>query len=139
MKDTKIPEIIFLQWYGVDQCDMMFDGPIDWEERTWCQDRMFDTDVMYQRVRKTQKTPEKIVRAAVELPSGSLCLAARHADCMGAAMRSREVDRVTSDMQGFLTSEGRFVDRREAMEIAKKAKQLRCVPKRDYLMSEDLW
>lgn len=136
----RIPEIIYLQWYGIDQREFRFeDMRNDYYERTWCQDRMFDTDVMYQRVTKTQKTPEKIVRAAIELPSGALCLAARHADCIGAAIRSGEVDRVTSDMQGFLTSEGRYVGRREAMDIAKTAKQLRYVPKRDYLMSEDLW
>lgn len=40
--------------------------------------------------------------------------------------------------QGFITSEGRFVDRGKAFEIAKKAGQ---VKEEDYwsLISEDLW
>lgn len=41
--------------------------------------------------------------------------------------------------QGFLTSTGRFVDRKEAFKIASDALQLKETPSRDYLLSEDLW
>lgn len=43
--------------------------------------------------------------------------------------------------QGFLTSDGTYVDRREARKIADAANQ--CIPERDYemaeLFSEDVW
>lgn len=82
---------------------------------------------------------ERIICAGVQLPSGTLSLGRRHAECMGAAIASGEVERVTQDMQGFLTSEGRFVNRIEAMELARDAGQLIGNTTRNYLMSEDLW
>jgi hypothetical protein len=73
MKD-KIPEVIYLQWYGLDECDM-HDAKIDSEilghpfpdpdERTWCVDRMYDTDVVYKRVRKQPK--DKLEQAIDDL------------------------------------------------------------------------
>ena len=54
-----IPEVIYLQWYGADQRDLAGeDGEPD--DVTWCQDRINDTDVVYQRVRKhTQETTDE--------------------------------------------------------------------------------
>jgi uncharacterized Zn-finger protein len=59
--NDKIPEVIYLQWYGLDEKDM-HDAKIECEmrgqpfpdpvERTWCVDRQYDTDVVYKRVRK---------------------------------------------------------------------------------------
>jgi hypothetical protein len=40
--------------------------------------------------------------------------------------------------QGFVTSEGRFVDRKEAKEIALEAKQIEDMA-RSELHSEDVW
>jgi hypothetical protein len=41
--------------------------------------------------------------------------------------------------QGFLTSDGRFVGRKEALEIAIKAKQILPQDGKNELFSEDLW
>lgn len=53
----KVPEVIYLQWYACDQKDLavlLDDESIDadWETRTWCEDRIYDTDIAYRRVRK---------------------------------------------------------------------------------------
>lgn len=47
--------------------------------------------------------------------------------------------RVQPDDQGFLTSAGRFVGRREAAEIAKAAGQVEKLIAEPDLYSEDLW
>lgn len=62
----RIPSVIYLQYYGVDQRDMMIDPPQGWEERTWCQDRIFDTDVPYIRLSK-YNTMKKQLDEAVGL------------------------------------------------------------------------
>lgn len=41
--------------------------------------------------------------------------------------------------QGFMTSDGRFVDRKEALEIAIKAEQILPDAGKNELWSEDLW
>lgn len=42
--------------------------------------------------------------------------------------------------QGFMTDRGRFVDRKEALEIATKANQIKIkTSPKDKLFSEDLW
>jgi hypothetical protein len=48
--------------------------------------------------------------------------------------------RPTRRVQGFITTKGRFVDREEAMVIAKREGQLIVEPRYDdKLFSEDLW
>lgn len=82
---------------------------------------------------------EHIIRAAIRLPDGtlySLPRPARHyqiLDDMGVACCPLAV-------QGFLTSEGRFVCRKEARVVAEQAGQIQegaC--KSEWLYSEDLW
>jgi hypothetical protein len=49
-----------------------------------------------------------------------------------------EISRYPED-QGFYTSKGRFVDRKEAMIIAKEAGQVENIGTREMLFSEDLY
>ena len=72
----------------------------------------------------------------------SLPLPARHHDVIRYMCEEMFFDRVGGDFtQGFLASpDGRFVDRKEALVIAKEANQLiRKTPPEDILFSEDLW
>jgi len=66
----------------------------------------------------------------------------RHADCFVAA-RSRKIsDRITSEMQGFVTSRNRFVGREEGAKLQKEAGIMSFWTKkeaREKLMSEDLY
>lgn len=48
-------------------------------------------------------------------------------------------ERVSFEEQGFLTSEGRWVDRREGMQIAIDAEQVEYKEHFPELFSEDLW
>ncbi len=66
---------------------------------------------------------EMIVRAAFRLGSGALFLGRRHCDCIAAAVKAGASKPVKKNLQGFLTSEGRFVDRYVAGAIAYHAGQ----------------
>jgi hypothetical protein len=52
MSDT-VPDTIWLQFYGLDACDMRAEfGDGDWEqnpETTWCEHQQYDTDIVYRR------------------------------------------------------------------------------------------
>lgn len=54
-------------------------------------------------------------------------------------IRELPKDRVMSDEQGFLTNEGRWVDRAEGMRLAIDAGQLEYREHFPELFSEDLW
>ena len=72
---------------------------------------------------------EAIIGAAIQ----TLTTGRSHAECIAKANRPT---------QGFMTSMGRFVDRREALQLATAAGQLEGRTKHhplDQLMSEDLW
>jgi hypothetical protein len=74
---------------------------------------------------------ETIVDAAVRV----MAVGKNHAECL------RKITGAIRQ-QGFLTNEGRFVDRYEALDIATSAGQLKGRHKHnplDQLMSEDLW
>ncbi len=85
--------------------------------------------------------PETIIRAAIEW-DGSLYF-------LGPSSRHHDLIRYMSKLglgpecmhkQGFLTSNYRFVDRFEALQIAIAAKQLLPTARRcDKLYSEDVW
>lgn len=63
----------------------------------------------------------------------------RHADAIAWA-RSCGVDEVGGFRQGFLTSGGRFVDRKEALKLATAAGQMKNTPHPSGdLFSEDVW
>ena len=80
---------------------------------------------------------EEIRHAAVKAKNGMILLGKSHADCfrqgarIGLEMSSRALD------QGFFTSEGRFVQRPMAAQIATSAQQVTKPVK--ILFSEDLW
>ncbi len=84
---------------------------------------------------------EKILHAAVKDILGYIVLGKCHADCfwsgknMGLKMSSKSSD------QGFFTNKGRYVDRKKAATIAKRAGQLesKSTRKVSYLLSEDIW
>lgn len=63
----------------------------------------------------------------------------RHADCFSTAVQLGYTGHINADEQGFLTSKGRFVDRREAKLIAKRAGQLKRTSALKSLLSEDLY
>lgn len=85
---------------------------------------------------------EQIKHAAVKATNGMVLLGKCHADCfyqgqnIGMKMSSK------SDDQGFFTNKGRYVNRKTAARIAKRAKQLDPKDKSrkvSYLLSEDIW
>lgn len=88
--------------------------------------------------------PERIVRAAIRLePSNAVCSVARpgrhhnviwdYCDRTGARRFPGE------HTQGFLTNTGRFVDRKEALQLAIAAGQTDRGRFDRHLYSEDLW
>lgn len=62
----------------------------------------------------------------------------RHSDVLHLVYSQGETFRGTEG-QGFLDSDGRFLDRIEAMKVAVAAGQVGVHTERDYLLSEDLW
>lgn len=82
---------------------------------------------------------EKIVAASI-LFRGVACTLpppARHHHVLLAIHALYPDDVIGPDEQGFVTSTGRFVDRREAVSIARRAQQTSS--DRMHLFSEDLW
>lgn len=70
------------------------------------------------------RTPEKILCAAIKY-SGGVILGPNHANClfMLAEIRGTHASRA-DDEQGFVTTTNRFVDRKEAYDIAEREGQL---------------
>jgi len=58
---------------------------------------------------------ERCVCAAVRLPDGRIAAGHRHWNCFPVAEAMGHTIRITQEMQGFLTSTGRFVNREEGM------------------------
>lgn len=79
---------------------------------------------------------EICICAAIKMESGLIIRGQRHDDCILTAIKMKLDERVTQAKQGFLTSNNRFVDRKEAMIIMKK---LFPGLKGDILFSEDLY
>jgi len=87
---------------------------------------------------------ERISAAAIRLPTGvvvSVRPPLRHHDCFQAA-RAQGImfGEMHGGEQGFVTSEGRFVGRCDALPIAQTAGQIvgKTQPE-DKLFSEDMW
>ena len=76
---------------------------------------------------------ETIQHAAVKFSDGVTCKGKSHACCF----HQRPKNDNTRAIQGFLTSEGRFVTRDEGAKIASAAGQLHKAT--DFLFSEDFW
>ncbi|MBO9427878.1 hypothetical protein [Sulfitobacter sp. R18_1] len=91
----------------------------------------------------TSEPKERIVAAAIQCEGVTVSLPqpARHAQIMWCAHSLMEEDRVHNAVQGFLTSEGRFVNRIEAKFIAHRAGQkiIRENPHEIEAFSEDFW
>jgi hypothetical protein len=87
-------------------------------------------------------TTETIVAAAM-IYKGNLATLPppnRHSDIIHAiGIKVPETEWPISGLGGFLTSSQRFVDRREAMRIAKAAGQATAANEADPLYTEDLW
>jgi hypothetical protein len=98
-----------------------------------------------------QMKPEYVLCAAIHYDDGierphpprnlttGLCASGwRHHNCftvLNAALPNR--DKIGREVQGFLTSKGRFIDRKEAGQLAFDSGQIEEVSAR--LFSEDVW
>ena len=78
---------------------------------------------------------ELIVAVAIKTPEGEV-LVSRHSHSELMVMFP---DKFMSAEQGFLTSKNRFVDRKEALKIAKKYNNLNKLVDNDELYSEDIF
>lgn len=87
--------------------------------------------------------PERVVAAAVKVNGlvHSLPAPARHHDVIGYIVRLKLAPKPVYGIQGFVTSTGRFVDRKTAAYMAVRAGQVEeaKLRRRDMLFSEDLW
>ncbi len=88
---------------------------------------------------------EKIICAAIQLDNGKVYYGHRHNHCIEACnaalswnLNRQEMSKIER-VQGFVTSTGRFVDRKEAMIIARLAKQISLDNTNEELYSEDLY
>ena len=63
----------------------------------------------------------------------------RHGECFEAASKLGYMAYIDQDEQGFITSTGRFVNRKEAKMIAKQAEQLIRNSEFESLISEDIY
>lgn len=98
---------------------------------------------LYQDFQSGKNQPEYIVAAAIQHPSGLIYAAAkpgRHHHCIRIMDAQGKAGLGATRKQGFITSAGRFVIRREALAIAYAADQVRFKHPVDYeLYSEDMW
>ena len=77
----------------------------------------------------------------VNVPEGIVFCAQRHLQCLYQmiAMTGKMQHEAGEEVQGFLTSTNRFVDRKEGMQIALAANQVINQYHSDNLYSEDLY
>jgi hypothetical protein len=68
-----------------------------------------------------QGLPEVCVCAGLRMPNGYIIRGHRHDDCMATMGKMFPGERATQQMQGFVTSRGRWVDRYEAAGLQRKA------------------
>lgn len=79
-----------------------------------------------------------IKAAAIRYPQGDILTARRHYLIIAKAA-GYGVKTGGDCIQGFVTTTGKFVDRRQAMQIAKTLGQMPKDHKKPELYSEDLW
>ncbi len=82
---------------------------------------------------------ELIKHAAIRGIKGLIFLGKCHADCFRQAVNVGIKISNRADYQGFFTNKGRFVDRKQAFQIAKEAGQISSRITGDILFSEMLW
>lgn len=83
---------------------------------------------------------ERITHVAIEADDGTLFFLSpphRHSDVLLEMQRAKYSAHKST--QGFLTSHDRFVDRKEALDIARGAHQLIKPTELKQLYSEDIW
>lgn len=81
--------------------------------------------------------PERITQAAIGLPEHTVTgFSHAHARDIATSQELGTKDEIENADEGFVTSHGRFVDRKEALKIARKAKQVEKHGRE--LISEDL-
>ena len=122
---------------------------IRWESRDICIFRLYSRFTAINNMKKSTKLDvnydEYILCAAVRLKKDNsdqpiILGGYRHADCFGSAIQLGYTGLIDERDQGFLTSKGRFVDRAEALTIAKRANQLKTHhPAAKFLISDDLY
>lgn len=87
--------------------------------------------------------PERIVRAAVQYPSGTIFSAlspAKHGEIIFFMALQKKAGIRNTRHQGFVTSHGQFVSRKKALAIALAANQIiKKHPSFKELYSEDMW
>lgn len=86
---------------------------------------------------------EEIAGCAIAHPTGELFWAyppLRHSDLLAHIALHHATNVPTPGEQGFVTTHGRYVDRRAGVAVAERARQLiRKTPPETKLFSEDLW
>ncbi len=85
---------------------------------------------------------EICICAAVIAEDGTIVRGHRHGDCLMTIQRMRKKMRQTSEAQGFITSNNRYVEREEALQL-QKAAGIKSADEGGYrgdiLFSEDLY
>lgn len=85
----------------------------------------------------------QIICAAIKMNDGAIFLGHRHHNCISivAGIERYKGERVTQEMQGFISSENKFVNRVEALEIqlAANISSIRLSGYGNKLYSEDLY
>lgn len=107
-------------------------------------DEAIDTlEKIHEGVSKLEEPRETIICAAVKDATGQIFRGNRHADCFNAIASRGLKANVKAEAQGFITSLGRYVDRKEAREIQRAAGIPSADPKGYFseveLYSEDLY
>jgi len=89
------------------------------------------------------KDDKKYVHQPKNIENGYVVCGRRHHNCfqINSMITKMNLDGVVPNEQGFITSHDRFVDRKEAMVIAKQANQIINLDniRGDNLYSEDLY
>jgi len=84
-----------------------------------------------------------VICSAIKFGNGMIIKGHRHNDCFRTArgIKALELKEVKNNVQGFITSENKFVKRRTALKIAVKAGQVlkRKENESELLYSEDLY
>ena len=83
-------------------------------------------------------TGRKEIHQPDNIEYGIVVCGYRHSSCIELKSQMK-IPYYSRPIQGFLTSENRFVDRKEALKIAKKAGQVDKPLNSKYLISEDLY
>jgi len=83
------------------------------------------------------ETTERITQAAVRFGDNQILTGTRHSEILF-DLFEKYPELYRTKEEGFLTSTGRFVDRKDAINIALKSGQIKKTPETGRLISEDL-